>query len=426
MSNLPPLPVLCDTPPPIDDFESAEDDFGEFEASYDFGKIEKNQLIFFFIRATFNIIIFLYLYIPDVIGEPSKPMSFSLKTPDDVEPEEIIVTEPDLPYLGARLPPDGTDFTLDFPDDTHRELDLDSPPSLNFSSNSEIESKIVDEQLLDPEEAPMTNNENVTVASLHIPSENKENNEKCANLQLSETSSEKLDFTSTSMETNEDQKEIQNDFDDFTAFESRTPPDKLNTVIDVFSAHVWDDASSKDDSAFEANFGDFALDFSSNQSPIKSTDLPTESKATPNEFGSNIQSYEDEDDFGDFNDFQQSEINVDISANLISHSEPNINTEFQLPTITIEKLNEIFSCIYPAISQESLDYRDQKATFDVVPFDDCIILKRLKDIESSCSLSYKFQNSITNTTLMDSIGIDSKNTVSVPMFFNFFYYNYIF
>lgn len=98
---------------------------------------------------------------------------------------------------------------------------------------------------------------------------------------------------------------------------------------------------------------------------------------------------EDDDDFGDFNEaptttFQTSD-----------------DTQLPLPQLNLEQFVETLGMMFPNVPIDSESDADSNAKEKII----------MRDIESSEALKYKYGNSTSNITLMDSIGIDSKNVL---------------
>lgn len=319
----------------------------------------------------------------DVVLEDRPKIKFE----SEMEMKDLPEEDTPLPYLGNRPPPDGTDeMSLEFSGDNKRSLDLDSPPSLNLSdckittSDSDYMAKQVSsESVLENCDASTTTSQ---VHDIHHDRhiEGGENDETPCQLVTMESTQEKT---------------IKN-LDDFTDFQS-VPPDK--------------DEENTDNLTFDVDFSNFKADFSELPPELPAMTSSHENKMTTeldDDAFDNFQDFstvinppapplDDDDDFGDFNDFQTNAVPAPVSADVL-HENP-------LPSMTLETFTKIVDFMFPA----NTSHVDEKATFDAMPFDNNAITSKLKDIEMSRALSYKYTNSSSSQTLMESIGIDAKN-----------------
>lgn len=373
------------------------------------------------------------------------------------EPED----DTPLPYLGNRSPPDGTDETLDFSGDNANSgrslgLDLDSPPSLNLSTGSANDLKTSDK--FDEEddfsakqviEDRSCNNceivlENVVDASVttsqqsfalhdrhldrHIEGGSDENDEL-------EVNPDKSQLKTETQENLEVQQSLKLDigFDDFTDFQS-VPPDKCEEST---SEGKWESeiGVTHDEMTFDVDFSNFQADFSEtppeieptmtlhgptteiddafdtfqefctdeNQMESKNINTVIKLPETTKTVDLGVDFYEDDDDFGDFNDFQ--------TTSIANTSAQEVQSSVTLPTLTTETFKEIIDKMF-SVPASHVEEMNDETTFDAIPFEKNNITSKLKDIEMSRALSYKYTSSVSSKTLMESIGIDSKNVVS--------------
>ncbi|XP_063706004.1 mucin-2 isoform X1 [Culicoides brevitarsis] len=386
MSNLPPLPVLCDTPPPIDDFSNIpDDDYVDYDGIADD-------------------------YDVDVMPSPKK---FEVPTKND--------DDTPLPYLGNRSPPDGTDqMTLEFAGDDMQKLDLDSPPSLNLSSDLKITSASCENDFTVKSQATDCVLESVDASQTTSPQDFAVMHDG-SNIDRHIEGGENGEICQLPEKTQEDaaQKRDSQVFDDFTDFQS-VPPDKDELQIDHWgeSAAV----TTNDDPTFDVDFSNFQ-DFSVPPTTIHIEDPP---KMDDDDDFDNFQNFstaecvpaaktvitppaeiDDDDDFGDFSDFQTNTAPVTMPQHPIET--PPVVAESTLPSLTLETFTKTIDLMFPASSQ-SMEI-DQNARFAAISFEKNSITSNLKDIEMSRALSYKYANSVTSRTLMESIGIDAKNVL---------------
>lgn len=397
-----------------------------------------------------------------MIEEPSsKQKSFQATQSMGIdEPED----DTPLPYLGTRLPPDGTDMTLDFPGDTNNGrnigLDLDSPPSLHLSSGSgndkisdkfEVHDDFITKQVIDDSvscenvlenvDASMTTSQQHTLVlhdtDRHIEGGSDENDELEENLNKSQFNSE-INVTQENLVAQQSNLNIA--FDDFTDFQS-VPPDKCD---ENSSQEKWysEPVVTTDELTFDVDFSNFQADFSEippeikpsvqgttqldvsfdnfqdfcsagdDQKELESKDNAVISEISPVMAKTEVVDDED-DDFGDFNDFQT------IAVKTLPLRETKQEVQEPLPTLTLKTFKKIVDLMFPDSSSQVDDKDNDKKTFDAIPFENNVITSKLKDIELSRALSYRYASSVSSNTLMESIGIDSKNVVS--QFFQNFY-----
>lgn len=369
-----------------------------------------------------------------------------------------VIDEPEvdtpLPYLGTRGTPDGTDMTIDFSGDTNGSrsigLDLDSPPSLNLSSgsvggNDKTSDKFVDDDFIAKQVIDDSSCENVlensddsmaTSSTLyqqttfilhdtddrHIEGGSDENDELEENVNQSQLTTEKINVTQEKDLAAQQSNQLEIAFDDFTDFQS-VPPDKTSDIA----------AATTDEVTFDVDFSNFQADFSENEpfsvqqrndSFDNFQDFCTagddqkvrESKDNNTVIAETLSAQvddEDDDEFGDFSDFQTP---VQVKQ---ENQEP-------LPTLTLETFKKIVDSMFP-LSSSQVEVDNTQTTFDAIPFDKNVITSKLKEIELSRALSYRYASSVSSKTLMESIGIDSKNAVSY-IFINFIdtIYNFVY
>uniref|UniRef100_A0A336M8Z4 CSON012120 protein n=1 Tax=Culicoides sonorensis TaxID=179676 RepID=A0A336M8Z4_CULSO len=439
MSNLPPLPVLCDTPPPIDDFSNIpDDDYVDFDGETDDYDI--------------------------VIEEPSK--STVINTIDTrlvaMEIKHENSDDTPLPYLGTRLPPDGTDMTLDFPGDTNtRNLggELDSPPSLNLSSGSGVEKSsdkfqdddfLCDAKVIDDDDSScnnknvLENNDELHATSLSqtpVLDENdrhieggSDNQDEDLNVKVNES---QLSMDEITQESTAQNLDIDNEFDDFADFQS-VPPDK---EVKNDTEEKWQTSPPipTQDFTFDVDFSNFKADFSDIPPPVEVnkssvvTELDdsfddfqdfsavepsfnqklsehTENTVIPEFSETKIQNLvNDDDDFGDFNDFHTTPV-VTIQPKQEIREE-----QTPLPKFTLDMFKQILDLMFhDATSSSQVEITGDKIEdmkLNSIDFDKTSITNKLKDIESSRALSYRYANSNSSKYLMESIGIDSRNVL---------------
>lgn len=380
---------------------------------------------------------FFSLLLDVVIEEPPKLKS-------SFETTELEMTEDDtpLPYLGNRSPPDGMDeMTLDFSGDNAKNgrnlggLDLDSPPSLNLSSGSGNDVKTSDddfvtkqvtddrsysscENVLESVDASVTTSQETPVShdmhhDRHIEGGSDESDEL-------EGDSNKSQLNTECNVTQEAQQSLDLSFDDFADFQS-VPPDKCAPL-----EPTWETTAT----TFDVDFSNFQADFSEMPPVVPKMELQPSTTDIDDTFDT-FQEFctadnpielevkdentvinvpptttidENDDDFGDFNDFQ-------TTAPIGVVKEPELVAQEPLPALTRETFTEIINVMFPPTTSQ-VEVDDDKKTFDAIPFEKNNITSKLKDIELSRALGYKYASSDSSKTLMESIGIDSKNVVS--------------
>lgn len=380
-----------------------------------------------------------------MIDEEPPKMSKSFQAIQVIDEPEV---DTPLPYLGTRGTPDGTDMTIDFSGDTNGSrsigLDLDSPPSLNLSSgsvggNDKTSDKFVDDDFIAKQVIDDSSCENVlensddsmaTSSTLHqqttfilhdtddrhIEGGSDENDELEENVNQSQLTTEKINVTQEKDLAAQQSNQLEIAFDDFTDFQS-VPPDKTSEIA----------AATTDELTFDVDFSNFQADFSEiepfsvhgndtterNDSFDNFQDFCTagddqkvrESKDNNTVIAETLSSQvdDDEDDeFGDFSDFQ---------TTVVPSLQAKQENQEPLPTLTLETFKKIVDSMFP-LSSSQVEVDDMQTTFDAIPFDKNVITSKLKEIELSRALSYRYASSVSSKTLMESIGIDSKNAVS--------------
>lgn len=203
------------------------------------------------------------------------------------------------------------------------------------------------------------------------------------------------------------------DFDDsFNDFEQAIPIDRhIEHPIQIEDKQnepneIQFDA---DFSAFEANFDNEFQNFSTSEDQEKSE---TKEMYHKNE---NFDAEED-DDFGDFNDFTQGqtqEAPIEVLPN-----EQSLDYEHHTLTILSDsEVKTILGEMFP-VDQKEAD-EENFTTYSIASTKDGVEI--VNDVESTLALSYEYKDSSTSHILIKALGIDERNIVSISMNLVFFF-----
>lgn len=185
------------------------------------------------------------------------------------------------------------------------------------------------------------------------------------------------------------------DFSQFATFddengtqqEPKTPNESIEPQLYVETKPDGDD--------FDEDFGDFE------EAPIESNPIKMEN--TPPDAVSNF----DDDDFGDFNDFQQDTPAVPVHTPLANIPK---STSFDLKSIS-ERFKSILDTAFPTNGDD-----DEETSNDMNPTNkiDHLIngtTMHLKNFENAKALQHQWANSTGKSVLIKALGINAKNIV---------------
>lgn len=133
--------------------------------------------------------------------------------------------------------------------------------------------------------------------------------------------------------------------------------------------------------------------------PAESTFKPVETipKDDQANFSSFVEHDNDDDDFGEFNDFKPTEVAPAAAAIPTSQSS----------SFTPECILSVITGVFPACAEEPQSDTGQS---DILQDK---IYHELKDMDFSKALSFQYNNSESNASLVRALGIDSRNIVSI-------------
>ncbi|XP_055686035.1 uncharacterized protein LOC129791723 isoform X2 [Lutzomyia longipalpis] len=398
MSN-PIPPLVCDTPPPIDDdFEPYDDDFGAFEGADDSmsPREEKTSTL----EHKYD------LPVPEipVVVEPSRhevlpaeredPLGESavdavqqnpkeveaLETQEKVEEKVIVEEESSAGQKELRL---GEDLAG---------KRCESPPSLVLSEDFSCS----------PDDAPAEENSNscdeISLPSFHLDSGGASKSATPTHLHVPDNTD--VNFVISDDKASQDGEE----FDDFAEFataaadmprqeadgEEAAPPENPEIPSE---GNLQEFTSAKAEISIPCEETiDFVADFSQFDVPA---DVPVAANVVVNQSVDN--QGDDDDEFGDFSDFQQPE-----AAPTAVIDTNNLNSQFL----------SALSLMFPKGEEDSPEGTkptEENTKIDTELAQKSQILLDLKDFEASKALQYQWPNSTSNQSLIRSLGIDSRN-----------------
>lgn len=186
------------------------------------------------------------------------------------------------------------------------------------------------------------------------------------------------------------------DFDDFKFASTESQANKVSEMVDVCE-NPW---GSKED---EDDFGNFKASF--DEPAITEPKIEHSTVAKINE-----EAVDDDDDFGDFDDFQSSSANVNReSESEQGHQEPVFH--LQSPEIQQQTIETVISSIFEH------DISDTVAVFDgKLETLLCETWGHLMDIDVRQPYMVNWNNSLGQKTLLKALCIDSRNIVSGYLF----------
>lgn len=178
--------------------------------------------------------------------------------------------------------------------------------------------------------------------------------------------------------------------------------------IQVTQAFKLDDVDDDDD-----DFNDFEAAIPvhrtiDTQSSITSFDVPAgacEDVKFEADFSAFNESTENDDDFGDFNDFETAPV---LNSVNISQQETIHSIEFVKPANVIGLIAEMF----PSDEQQCYDELEIKYESYANNLKSDDIVKKLDDFDATFALGYLYNNSTASQILVKALGIDTRNIVS--------------
>lgn len=186
---------------------------------------------------------------------------------------------------------------------------------------------------------------------------------------------------------------LSSSFDDFCDFRSVLPPDKFIESSSVIH--------SEPAPAFET---DFVATFPDVE--VESQAFPTQTTIQTSKSDVIVIAKDEEEDDDDFGDFSEAPLPTFQKQTSVEADEI-----LELPPVDLSKFGEILEEMF---QREAGNDCTVEAVLPVGrDFNASEMLKQMKDIETSHALRYKYPNSSSSIALMDSIGIDSKNAVSI-------------
>ncbi|XP_065077799.1 mucin-2 [Ochlerotatus camptorhynchus] len=151
------------------------------------------------------------------------------------------------------------------------------------------------------------------------------------------------------------------------------------------------------------DFDDFQ-EFAKFPSETEKSSKPVEEEAAKVISEPSFDDDEDDDDFGEFSDFKQSEVAPVAAAPIVPTSRSAL--------FKAESILTIISEMFPSYGDENKDDTGQ------VPWVDLLLRNKvyneLNDMDSAQALSYQYNNSESNKSLIRALGIDSRNILFGP------------
>ncbi|XP_059621860.1 uncharacterized protein LOC132265291 isoform X1 [Phlebotomus argentipes] len=344
MSN-PIPPLVCDSPPPIDDdFEPSDDDFGAFEGAEESmsPREEKSSSV----EAKFE------LPVPEIHSVAEACDVETLPQREDPLGEAEEHQEQEVKEDVEKSAPAEQDLRLG--DDVVVKR-CESPPSLVLSEDF---SRF-------PDEPPADSNssDEVSLPSLHLDSGGESKS-------VTPTFAPVPDNTDAFVIAEDDKvgHDAEESFGDFAEFTSAAAP------VSAISS------SEPEKSAAETI--DFVADFS--QFDASASAVVSANQSRDNQL-------EDDDEFGDFSDFQQE------AATTAVIDTTNLNSQF------LSALDLLFPKAPESADEEARGVKIDDETAKSQ------ILEDLRDFEASKAIQYQWLNSSSNQCLIRSLGIDSRN-----------------
>lgn len=331
-----------------------------------------------------------------------EPLGESIESPK--EPKEDIVEESSAKSRNSEIPeeevlPDQQELRLG---DDLTVKRCESPPSLVLSEDYSCF----------PEDVQAEDNSNsgdeVSLPSLHLDSGR-------VSKSVTPTFTPHLavpDNIDSNFAISEDDKvghESEENFDDFAEFSSapvsddmarlqisQEPAQEIPQEFGEFSSSAA--AGASESVSIPNEVIDFVADFSqfdaASETPANVVVSDSEIQSTRDN-----QPEDDDDEFGDFSDFQQTEAATEAVIDTT-----NLNSQFQ------SALNFMFPKVHNA-EEEGEATGDGKIDTKLVQ--QIQMMEDLKDFETSKALQYQWLNSTSNQYLIRSLGIDSRNIVSL-------------
>lgn len=192
------------------------------------------------------------------------------------------------------------------------------------------------------------------------------------------------------------------------------PSPLVNQSVDLKSKNddeVLDEFKDKLSLEFDADFKEFAT-FDDTMSIPPSEPVPATISSYPPEPCDNPEPdiEDDDDEFGEFSDFQQTTV---VQTSETATQETNEVANVLLDNESIKRgLSSILATIFPSESQDNLS-TEQK---DNVKHDREQFINnfaaQLRDVEISNALHYQWAKSTSKTLLVKALGIDSRNIVN--------------
>uniref|UniRef100_A0A182QWS8 Aftiphilin clathrin-binding box domain-containing protein n=1 Tax=Anopheles farauti TaxID=69004 RepID=A0A182QWS8_9DIPT len=178
----------------------------------------------------------------------------------------------------------------------------------------------------------------------------------------------------------------EDDFDDFQEFAAFSEEPAAATISSQQAGK--NEPESVDESSFRSNTG----------TEMNNIETPAE---TITERAAVVQHDEEEDDFGDFSDFKQSE-----ATGTSSVAPPTT-------TFSFENVQLLLEAMFPNIGQQTpaTDTGQQMVLNNIA---NNTLHSQLQDFDNTNALTYQYKKSASSKTLVTALGIDSRNIMYGP------------
>lgn len=327
----------------------------------------------------------------ELITESSKTDEIEIKTENETETIKNIINRSESPP-SLVLSHEADNSDNEFDDESSAEINNFSVTSLNLEDenpSSKSESSVEPQAPQEQQEHEIQDFELNQPVNDAQPIETNFNQETETVLNCDEN--ESLDEFNSSHE-NISNSPFVADFSQFGNFESC---ENNEEEIEIKESLTVSDKNYEDDDDDFDDFQDFAK-------PNPPTSI---SEPQP------IDDDEDDDDFGDFNDFTQAAPAPQTETPVLPITSPIVLAKPVLNTDLSSMLDSMFPVLHENYDLgEKSDATSQENN----------VLKNLKEFDTGQATKYQWTNSCSNQSLLGSLGIDSRNVVSIFFLFVIF------
>ncbi|XP_050068114.1 mucin-5AC [Anopheles maculipalpis] len=186
----------------------------------------------------------------------------------------------------------------------------------------------------------------------------------------------------------------EDDFDDFQEFATFSEQQPVATVSTYFT----DKSNLKND--LESNVESSTL-------TVENFKRDVETPPAVNENTSDVIE-DDDDDFGEFSDFKQTET--------VSNTPAVTAASLEIYTFSMENVQKLLETMFPSVVPESLTAADtgQQTVPTANNIPNSKLHSQLQDFDNTNALSYQHSKSSSSKTLVTALGIDSRNIMYGP------------